>query len=412
MHEEIRALNLEAIKEQILNKLGLKQAPNMTGRALPKIPPISKLMDLYGMQADEPVILREQSLPGTKHYYDEVDEFTAKTESVFALAHPRSRLRHTEQDYLNILYFKFSDKIMQHRVTRAKLSLWIWESKPKTETDKKDKKDPEDKDKEESKSHYYNYNHHHHHHHNHHHYQRHYHQHEHKDVLSITLQRILPLKDSDNPQELSLGPPLITKHLIARHPGEESGFWVTIELARMVTEWFRHPRNNLGVILKLNDDQEAASNVTGSETRPDSVWNVETNPEAEFAPYLEIQMQEPESKRGSRVKRNVGLNCDEASQETRCCRYKLTVDFEKFGWDWIIAPKKYDANYCSGDCPMAFLPAYPNTHIVSLAEPPNNTGPCCAPRRLSEITMLYFDNEYQIVFSRLPGMVVERCGCS
>lgn len=61
---------------------------------------------------------------------------------------------------------------------------------------------------------------------------------------------------------------------------------------------------------------------------------------------------------------------------------------------------------------MAFLPAYPNTHIVSLAEPPNTTGPCCAPRKLSEITMLYFDNEYQIVFSRLPGMVVERCGCS
>ncbi|KAJ8680282.1 hypothetical protein QAD02_016069 [Eretmocerus hayati] len=54
MHEEIRALSLEAIKEQILNKLGLKQAPNMTGRALPRIPPINKLMDMYGMQADQP----------------------------------------------------------------------------------------------------------------------------------------------------------------------------------------------------------------------------------------------------------------------------------------------------------------------------------------------------------------------
>lgn len=78
----------------------------------------------------------------------------------------------------------------------------------------------------------------------------------------------------------------------------------------------------------------------------------------------------------------------------------------------LILCLRYDANYCSGDCPMAFLPAYPNTHIVSLAEPPNNSGPCCAPRKLSEITMLYFDNEYQIVFSRLPGMVVEKCGCS
>ncbi|KAL2713567.1 LOW QUALITY PROTEIN: growth/differentiation factor 11, partial [Vespula squamosa] len=83
MHEEIRALSLEAIKEQILNKLGLKQAPNMTGRALPRIPAISKLMDMYGMQADQPQPVE----PGITHH-EEVDEYAAKTESVFALAQP------------------------------------------------------------------------------------------------------------------------------------------------------------------------------------------------------------------------------------------------------------------------------------------------------------------------------------
>lgn len=87
-HEEIRALSLEAIKEQILNKLGLKQAPNMTGRALPRIPPISKLMDMYGMQADQPQPLE----PGITHH-EEVDEYAAKTESVFALAQPRKFAR-------------------------------------------------------------------------------------------------------------------------------------------------------------------------------------------------------------------------------------------------------------------------------------------------------------------------------
>ncbi|KOC68068.1 Growth/differentiation factor 11 [Habropoda laboriosa] len=181
----------------------------------------------------------------------------------------------------------------------------------------------------------------------------------------------------------------------------------------MVAEWFKHPRDNLGVALNVSGPAGPA----GLAAHCKNSKLVETNPGAEYAPYLEVQTQELDSRRGARIKRNVGLNCDETSQETRCCRYKLTVDFEKFGWDWIIAPKnylspRYDANYCSGDCPMAFLPTYPNTHIVSLAEPPKNSGPCCAPRKLSEITMLYFDNEYQIVFSRLPGMVVERCGCS
>ncbi|CAK9796778.1 Growth/differentiation factor 8 [Anthophora plagiata] len=122
MHEEIRALSLEAIKEQILNKLGLKQAPNMTGRALPRIPPISKLMDMYGMQADQPQPLE----PGITHH-EEIDEYAAKTESVFALAQPHQRLRHSKGS-LDVLYFKFSDKVVQHRVTRAELSIWIWGS--------------------------------------------------------------------------------------------------------------------------------------------------------------------------------------------------------------------------------------------------------------------------------------------
>lgn len=245
---------------------------------------------------------------------------------------------------------------MQHRVTRAKLSLWVSEiSKPTdTEPEKNDKSeedketDKEENNKNNNDNHYYNYHHHHHHshNHNHNHYHRHYHN-EHREVVSITLQRVLAnlvtKSEGENTDEGSqLGPPLVTKHLIGRHQGEEHGFWVTIELGRMVAEWFRHPRNNLGVVIRVNDEEANDSNSTssGSSTRKNSLWKVETDPEAEFAPYLEIQMQEPESKRGSRVKRNVGLNCDEASQETRCCRYKLTVDFEKFGWDWIIAPKK------------------------------------------------------------------------
>ncbi|KDR22706.1 Inhibin beta chain, partial [Zootermopsis nevadensis] len=96
----------------------------------------------------------------------------------------------------------------------------------------------------------------------------------------------------------------------------------------------------------------------------------------------------------------------------RCCRYPLTVDFEEFGWDWIIAPKKYEANYCSGECPYVFLQKYPHTHIVALANPSGTAGPCCAPRKMSPISMLYFDNEYNIIYGLLPGMVVDRCGCS
>lgn len=119
MHEEIRALSLEAIKEQILNKLGLKQAPNMTGRALPRIPPISKLLDLYGMQADQPQPLE----PGITHH-EEIDEYAAKTETVFALAQPR-KCTHSLCckiqliSLLNIGSPKIRDKGVLHAATNA-----------------------------------------------------------------------------------------------------------------------------------------------------------------------------------------------------------------------------------------------------------------------------------------------------
>ncbi|XP_023317024.1 growth/differentiation factor 8-like [Trichogramma pretiosum] len=375
MHEEIRALSLEAIKEQILNKLGMKQAPNMTGRALPRIPPISKLMDMYGMQADQPLGLE----PKITHH-EEVDDSVAKTDVVISLAQPHPRLRHSKGS-LEVLYFKFSDKVVQHRVTHADLSLWIYgsqENRDETENDGLLSLQDYDADSGGGGGGFS--------------------QGPSEGTVSILLQRVMrgPTNTS-NPQ---LGPPLLVKY---QRPVGRRGMWVTIPIRRMVAEWFKHPRDNLGVAIKIQI-QNGRKVAKGNRI-------VATNPDLDIGPFLEVRTQ-LDTRRGSRIKRNVGLNCDEASQETRCCRYKLTVDFEKFGWDWIIAPKKYDANYCSGDCPMAFLPVYPNTHIVSLAEPPNNTGPCCAPRKLSEITMLYFDNEYQIVFSRLPGMVVERCGCS
>lgn len=86
MRAQIRALSLEVIKEQILNKLGLKHAPNMTGRALPRIPPISKLLDMYNIQSDEPSSFQRRA---NNQNSDDINDFTAKTESVFVLSQHR-----------------------------------------------------------------------------------------------------------------------------------------------------------------------------------------------------------------------------------------------------------------------------------------------------------------------------------
>ena len=114
------------------------------------------------------------------------------------------------------------------------------------------------------------------------------------------------------------------------------------------------------------------------------------------------------------MKRNIGLECDEMSTEERCCRYPLEVDFEEFGWDWVIAPKVYKAHYCSGDCPFVFLSMYPHTHLTQQAQDRNQrvSGPCCTPSKMSPISMLYFDERGNIIYGTLSDMVVDRCGCA
>jgi len=140
-------------------------------------------------------------------------------------------------------------------------------------------------------------------------------------------------------------------------------------------------------------------------------------------PYLEIQVRQRTS---SRSKRNLELDCDEHSAEARCCRYPLVVDFQSFGWDFVIVPRRYSAYYCAGDCPFLYFQQHAHAHVVhqqrqrqaaaggggSTAVAAAGGGPCCSPRRVSAISMLYYDDYMNIVYGHLPGMVVEQCGCS
>jgi len=79
-HEEIRRLSKQKIQEDILQKLGMRHAPNMTGRPKPKIPPLERLIENFGMQGDQP----DRFQPGESIH--EEDDFHAKTTMVIVVA--------------------------------------------------------------------------------------------------------------------------------------------------------------------------------------------------------------------------------------------------------------------------------------------------------------------------------------
>nr|WND63736.1 bone morphogenetic protein 3 [Sinonovacula constricta] len=110
---------------------------------------------------------------------------------------------------------------------------------------------------------------------------------------------------------------------------------------------------------------------------------------------------------------------DTGNKGSLCGRRKLTVDFNEIGWgEWIISPKSFKAHYCAGSCPFPLTKKLrPSNHatIQSLVNAvginPEVPAPCCVPDRLSSLTLLYFDENGNVVLKNYPDMTVKRCAC-
>lgn len=102
-----------------------------------------------------------------------------------------------------------------------------------------------------------------------------------------------------------------------------------------------------------------------------------------------------------------------------CTRYEMFVDFEAIGWSgWIISPNSYNAYHCAGECPFPLGQSQkPTNHatvqsIVHALGVGKNVGtPCCVPNKLYSISLLYFDDNENVILKQYDDMVVASCGC-
>ncbi|XP_059385012.1 growth/differentiation factor 11 isoform X1 [Carassius carassius] len=331
--EQSKVLRLETIKSQILSKLRLKQAPNISrevvNQLLPKAPPLQQLLDHHDFQGDA----------SSLEDFMDADEYHATTESVITMASEPEPLVQVDGKP-SCCFFKFSPKLMFTKVLKAQL--WVY-LQPLQQT----------------------------------------------STVYLQILRLKPITEQGS------------RHIRIRslkiELSSQAGHWQSIDFKHVLQNWFKQPHTNWGIDINAYD--ESGNDLAVTSLRPG---------EEGLQPFLEVKVLETTK----RSRRNLGLDCDEHSTESRCCRYPLTVDFEAFGWDWIIAPKRYKANYCSGQCEYMFMQKYPHTHLVQHANPRGSAGPCCTPTKMSPINMLYFNDKQQIIHGKIPGMVVDRCGCS
>ncbi|XP_050549199.1 bone morphogenetic protein 3-like [Daktulosphaira vitifoliae] len=103
----------------------------------------------------------------------------------------------------------------------------------------------------------------------------------------------------------------------------------------------------------------------------------------------------------------------------QCRMEKLVLNFADIGWeDWVIYPKGFETNYCTGGClfPLG-KNSRPTNHatVQSLARSFGKLWdipePSCVPDTLAPLTLLYMDHSNHVMLKSYPDMKVLTCSC-
>ena len=126
-------------------------------------------------------------------------------------------------------------------------------------------------------------------------------------------------------------------------------------------------------------------------------------------PLLKLEIDNGK-KRSRREMFDIYQDCEEHSPETSCCRFDLVVNFAELGWNWVYYPQRYHAYYCAGECNFSFRQQTGHSHIRELTQ--NSSQQCCTAVKTSPMSVIVYDENYNIHLFEVEDMVADRCGCN
>lgn len=226
--------------------------------------------------------------------------------------------------------------------------------------------------------------------------------------LSVSLHKVIrPTLRGANPQANRR---LLVSQSVQLQPESTS---ITVDLTSLAENW-RKPGRNYGLVLELlplpTDPEELLSFHPGNSLPLESALSLPL-----FQASLVAVSLNPHQCRSRQKRSAIHLP---VTPSNVCKARSLYIDFKDVGWqDWIIAPQGYMANYCHGECPFPLSESLNGTNhailqtLVHSLDPHGTPQPCCVPIRLSPISMLYYDNNDNVVLRHYQDMVVDECGC-
>ncbi|MCL4148504.1 UNVERIFIED_CONTAM: hypothetical protein GTU68_029861, partial [Idotea baltica] len=191
--------------------------------------------------------------------------------------------------------------------------------------------------------------------------------------------------------------------------------WRSLDVTEAIQWWFTRPGEQLRLLVDCSScSGELKAELFTSRKHKGAHKPGSRRLESTNRPFLEIRTSPSPSRRLARR----ALQCDKDTK--MCCKQNLSVSFKDLGWDdWIIAPSGYQANFCKGSCSSLYrtLDSFSNFYSQIAEELKRKLlvetlTQCCAPTRLSPMSLIYLDEASNIIVRNVPGMVVEECGCA
>nr|AAT79346.1 DAF-7 [Strongyloides ratti] len=113
-----------------------------------------------------------------------------------------------------------------------------------------------------------------------------------------------------------------------------------------------------------------------------------------------------------RVKRHNEKSCDNELDKNLCCIKKSNINFEEIGWNFIVSPKNFQAQFCQGDC-------YHSSNNMLLSGVLNKLKhlqdiehkSCCYPTEYIPLNVSIFKSGLTIETRTLNNLIAKKCSC-
>ncbi|XP_016370769.1 bone morphogenetic protein 8A-like [Sinocyclocheilus rhinocerous] len=213
-------------------------------------------------------------------------------------------------------------------------------------------------------------------------------------------------------------------------PAGQEG-WLAFDVTSASNRWLLHPRSNLGIRLYVETEEDRSLSAAwvglvgrrGPRSKQPFMVTFFRASQAPCRPPRALRHNNPRKKKPKydlpHPNRPGIFDQNHASSGRQACKkHELYVSFSDLGWkDWVLAPTGYSAYYCDGECDYPLGSCMNATNhamiqlLVHLLRPNEVPKACCAPTKLSPISVLFYDDNNNVILKKHRNMVVKNCGC-